>query len=277
MGKVRRLPRWSQFLVFASLCTLTACGTPLDTKKIADAIKLDITTQGAPTLKTVTCPQKVTAEQGKPFKCVGELESGTRFAITVTQEDGKGTVKWDVPHTKGLLNLTKLEVAIKQALKSQFGDLPELDCGGKKYRSVKPGETFDCKIATEPGDVKADDKKADDKKADAKAGDKKDAKGKDAKGKEPTQPQRPVRVTIAIDPDRNVTWQQVLPEIKVASAPGKPGSATPASTNAATSNTTSTDAAADADAEAKDGQKKSKPLPPPTAEEIEELGLDRLD
>lgn len=267
-------------LVLISLCTLAACSKPLDTKKIADAIKLDVTTQGAPTLRVVTCPQRVPMDKDRPFKCLGELENETRFGITVTQEDDKGTVKWDVPHTKGLLNLLKLQSTIEQALQSQFGKPPKVDCGGKKYRSVKPGETFECKVIPQDGDAATSDKKTDAKQADAK---KPDAKADtqtnittaNQKGKVAVQPQRPVRVLVAIDPERNVTWQQVMPEVKVAAAPGKPsvasGSASP------TAATGTGDAASSATATEAGGDKKQKPLPPPTAEEIEELGLDKLD
>ncbi|MCS6815524.1 MAG: DUF4333 domain-containing protein [Cyanobacteria bacterium] len=267
---MQRLPQWYRALALVSLCALAACSKPLDTKKIADAIKLDVTTQGAPTLKVVTCPQRVPMDKDRPFKCVGELENETRFAITVTQEDDKGTVKWDVPHTKGLLNLLKLQATIEQALQSQFGKPPKVDCGGKKYRSVKPGETFECKIIAQGSDTATGGKNADAKKPDAKT----DAKA-NQKGKTAVQLQRPVRVLVAIDPDRNVTWQQVMPEVRVAAAPGKPGAAPGNASSTAATGTT--DAAASAAATETSGGKKQKPLPPPTAEEIEELGLDKLD
>ncbi len=278
----RRSKLVSNLVLLAGLCTLAACGKPLDTTKISEAIQLDVTTQGAPSLKTVTCPQRVVAEKGKTFQCVGELESGTRFAIAVSQDDDKGTVKWQVPHTKGLLNLLTLQNTIKQALQSQFGAPPEIDCGGKKYRSVKPGDTFECKIVT-----KGDAAKTDAKKATDKAGDKKPAAATDAKqagakagdnkAQETAQASRPVKILVTVDPNRDVNWQQVMPEIKVASAPGKPGTTGAAPAGA---NTTASGTPANTETNATDntsGNQKPRPLPPPTAEEIEELGLDRLD
>ncbi len=284
-----RIQHWTQrsklmrsLVLLIGLCTLAACGKPLDTTKISEAIQLDITSQGAPSLKTVTCPQRVVAEQGKTFQCVGELESGTRFAIAVNQDDDKGTVKWQVPHTKGLLNLLTLQNTIKQALQSQFGTSLDIDCGGKKYRSVKPGDTFECKVLAKGDAAKAGDQKATDKAGekkptattDAKQG---SAKAGDNKAKDAAQVLRPVKILVTVDPNRDVTWQQVMPEIKVASTSGKPGTtgATPAGASAAVSGTPA-DTATSA-TQNTSGSQKPKPLPPPTAEEIEELGLDKLD
>jgi Domain of unknown function (DUF4333) len=149
--------------------TLTGCGKTLDVSKIQDAIKEDVVKKGATSLKQVFCPKDVKPEAGKTFECVGELDGGTGFVISVTQEDADGKVKWDIPNSKGILNLEKLQALFLESIKTTKGGPPEINCGGI-YRSVKPGDTFDCVVTVKPKSTdKADKDKTDKSDKTAKA------------------------------------------------------------------------------------------------------------
>ncbi len=156
------LQRSSHFAILSCLVlatTLTACGKTLDVSKIQDAIKDDVIKKGATSLKSVFCPKDVSPAAGKTFECIGELEGGNAFAISVKQEDAEGKVRWDIPNAKGILNLEKLQAIFLESLKTEKGAPPEINCGGI-YRAVKPGDSFDCVVTPKPKSTAKADKSA---------------------------------------------------------------------------------------------------------------------
>jgi hypothetical protein len=126
---------------------LTSCGNRLNTSDVEATIKADIERQGRRlALKAVLCPSDVTRQAGAYFRCVGELEPEGTFTINVTQTDSQGNVTWDVPNSKALLNLPKVEDKIQQELSQAFGQRALLDCGTATYRVNQPGDRFQCQV-----------------------------------------------------------------------------------------------------------------------------------
>ncbi|MBW4580330.1 MAG: DUF4333 domain-containing protein [Tildeniella nuda ZEHNDER 1965/U140] len=186
---------WNRVIVGVSTIALSACSKTLDTAKLEGDIQQMVIRQGGVSLKTVSCPKKVALAAGQGFDCVGTLDSGDTLAIPVKQSDANGTTTWEIPSAKGLLNLTQLESLFQQTIQQQ-GQFLSIDCG-KGYRSVKPGDRFECKVA----------------KASRKA-----VQTQKAAGKKAIDPKQPETIIVTVDPQNNVNWQQVLPAPAVAVA-----------------------------------------------------------
>uniref|UniRef100_A0A832GZR0 DUF4333 domain-containing protein n=1 Tax=Oscillatoriales cyanobacterium SpSt-402 TaxID=2282168 RepID=A0A832GZR0_9CYAN len=189
----------SQSILLATLCAvgLTACGG-LNHKKIAETIQQDIASNGGTSVKEVTCPSGIQPEAGKSFECIGEMDNGYTFTIAVQQQDPQGTVIWDVPHAKGLINVPKLESSIQEALTTEIGERPSIACGGV-YKAVKPGAGFDCQVVYKTAKVSPSSQKA--------------PKGKPTKPSQPIQVTQTEKVNVTTDSDGNVTWQRILPNL----------------------------------------------------------------
>ncbi len=189
-------------LAVLGLLSLTACSKTLDNEKIAQTIQQDIIRQGGISLKAVTCPSKIEPKANEAFECIGEMDTGYTFTIPVKQKDDQGSVSWDVPNTKGMLNLAKFETSIQESVQGEVGSRPIIRCGGDGYKPVKPGQIFECKV-----DVK--DKPAPQNAKPTQAA-KPDANGKASPAKA-KQPPKPGKIVVAIDADGNVNWQRVVP------------------------------------------------------------------
>lgn len=214
-AKVPQSLRASVLLIGSML--LVACGPTLDTRKVEETIQDAIIKQGGISLKNVYCPARVKPATGQSFECFGELDSGKAVAIPVKQLDDKGTLQWDVPSVRGLLNLARLEVEFQEAIKSETGLQPKIDCGST-YRAARPGESFECKV-TKQAVKKAEAKNQKPQLTDKT--DKKDAKAKQKK-------EQPDSILVSIDPEGNVNWQQVFQDRTLAAKPAtatKPASA----------------------------------------------------
>ncbi|WP_035990475.1 DUF4333 domain-containing protein [Leptolyngbya sp. KIOST-1] len=165
---------------------LTACGNRLDTSEVEASIKADIERQGRRlTLAAVRCPSDVSRQAGAYFRCVGELDPEGTFTINVTQQDDQGNVTWEVPSSKVLLNLPKIEDTIQRGLAQVYGKRAQIDCGTATYRVNQPGDRFQCQIvgglATEAESIEA--------------------------------------VLVSIAADGNLTWQEIQPAAAMAAAP----------------------------------------------------------
>jgi len=134
-------------LLLLSALTLTACSNRLDTASTEAMIKADIERQGRRlSLKEVRCPTDVTRQTGAYFRCVGELNPEGTFTINVVQQDSQGNVTWDVPNSRALLNLAKVEESLQQGLTEAIGKRALIDCGTAIYRVNQPGDRFECKV-----------------------------------------------------------------------------------------------------------------------------------
>ncbi|NJL49149.1 MAG: hypothetical protein HC929_18880 [Leptolyngbyaceae cyanobacterium SM2_5_2] len=134
-------------LLLLSALTLTACSNRLDTANTEAMIKADIERQGRRlSLREVRCPTDVTRQAGGFFRCVGELNPEGTFTINVTQQDAQGNVTWDVPNSKVLLNLVKVEESLQTGLAQALGRRALIDCGSVTYRANQPGDRFECQV-----------------------------------------------------------------------------------------------------------------------------------
>jgi hypothetical protein len=117
-------------------------------------------------------------------------------------------MNWDVPHAKGLLNLSQLETEFQQTLQ-QEGKKVIVDCGAG-YRPAQPGDRFDCQT-----------KSAEKQPAQRSRNVAKNHRENTARQPEPRsrQQKRLEAITVTIDPQGNVNWQKVImTPIQVASA-----------------------------------------------------------
>jgi len=125
---------------------LQGCKPTLDNTVVETQIQSQLSSQKGISLKAVLCPQKVIVAKDASFTCIGELNPTGTFPINVTQLDAQGTVKWQIPNSKGLLNLSLLETEFGKAIASDAGiGIPGIDCGGD-YRVNKPGDRFECQV-----------------------------------------------------------------------------------------------------------------------------------
>ncbi|CAN1211327.1 DUF4333 domain-containing protein [Tumidithrix helvetica PCC 7403] len=139
--------RKSVFLVGISIgiaSIVTACSTTLDIDKLKASIKDGIKDQMGITVQSVTCPEKREAKANDSFECTAAAEKDSTITVTVKQSNDKGDVNWEVASAKGVVDLTKTQKVIVDALKAQTGIDGTVDCGGK-FKVVKAGETFECK------------------------------------------------------------------------------------------------------------------------------------
>ncbi|NET33086.1 MAG: DUF4333 domain-containing protein [Cyanothece sp. SIO1E1] len=128
---------------------LAGCSQTLDTDTIEAAIQAEIEQQGRRlSVRFVDCPENIQPKAEGHFRCVAELEKpeGT-FAIHVTQQDSQGSVTWEIPNSKVMLNLERLEHRFQETLSQEVGILPmpTIDCGDT-YRANQPGDAFECDV-----------------------------------------------------------------------------------------------------------------------------------
>ncbi len=168
------------------LALASGCSNRLDTSTVEATLKAGIERQGRRlSLNAVRCPSDVTRQAGAYFRCVGELNPEGTFTINVTQQDTQGTITWEVPNSKALLNLPKVEDSIQQGLAKAFGKRALIDCGTATYRVNLPGDRFQCQVV---GGIEA----------------------------EATSIQS---VLVSIDPDGNLSWQELRATPALAALP----------------------------------------------------------
>jgi len=135
--------RW---VLLTGLLLLSACNYRLDTQTIEADIEADIERQGRRvTLTGVICPDNVAKQAEAYFRCVGELSSGEIFTINVIQQDDDGTIAWEVPSSKTLINLVSLEEEIQQELSRVATQRVAVSCDGA-YRVNERGDSFECDV-----------------------------------------------------------------------------------------------------------------------------------
>ncbi|MBE9069938.1 DUF4333 domain-containing protein [Leptolyngbya cf. ectocarpi LEGE 11479] len=128
------------------LIFLSSCSQYLNMSRIEADIQDDIERQGRRlTLKDVICPNRVVKQAEAYFRCVGELPDGGQFTINVTQQDDQGTLDWDVPSSKVLINLASLEEKIQAEIRDAVGKSLAVDCRDT-YRVNQRGDSFECDV-----------------------------------------------------------------------------------------------------------------------------------
>lgn len=173
---------------------LIGCTPTLDHTKVETQLQADISQQQGMTLKSISCPKNVAVAATATFTCTGKLTSLGTFPIAVTQAD-KGAITWKIPNSKGMLNLDELEANVQEAIASEIGTQTKIDCGGS-YRVNKPGDRFDCQVA-DPITI--------------------------------SQGQTNlllVNITVNVDAQGNVSWQQIRRQQAIARVPNSSASST---------------------------------------------------
>ncbi len=202
-------------LLVPGLLLLTSCGASLDTQKIAVTIQDDVIKQGGLSLKEVRCPEKITPAVGQAFECVGVLDGGGIFAISVNQQDTQGRVQWQISSVRGLLNVPELQTAVQQEIqKDKDIGQATVDCGRTTYRPTKPGETFECKLLkrgepTTKSSEKSGDQLQDTAKLETSTS--KTIAANQIRTTSAKPPNNPETILITIDTTGNANWQRVLP------------------------------------------------------------------
>lgn len=135
-----------RFGALLGLISLSSCSQYLNMSRIEADIQDGIERQGRRlSLKAVICPNRIAKQAEAYFRCVGELPDGGQFTINVIQQDDKGTLNWDVPSSKVLINLASLEEKIQENIKEAVGKQLAIDCRDT-YRVSKRGDSFECDV-----------------------------------------------------------------------------------------------------------------------------------
>ena len=180
------------------LILLSSCSRHLNMSRIETDIQDNIERQGRRlTLKDVICPNRVKQQAEAYFRCVGELPDGGQFTINVIQQDDQGTIAWDVPSSKVIINLVSLEEKIQEDIREAVGKSLAVDCRDT-YRINKRGDSFECDVV---------------------------GAGTVAAG-------RVESVLVKVNGESNLEWQEVIVGAipTAAPQPGTEGNATPAAT-----------------------------------------------
>jgi hypothetical protein len=171
---------------------LTACNSYLSVRSLETSIKQELEKQGGIIVQTVICPKDVPIATGTFFQCKGILQPRGEFVALVEQQDEAGKLKWEILNSNGLLNLPRLEKRLQKEIATEIGSEPTIKCstGTRQFRTTKPGDSFDCKVLN---------------------------------GKL-TSPQGQIdKLTVKVDAQGNVNWQQFRTVQLVASPAPRPG------------------------------------------------------
>jgi hypothetical protein len=225
---------------------LTGCQRGIRTEGIETAILQDLESQGEISVVSVNCPQRVQPEVGKAFSCMGELDSGDTFLVTVTPQDETGNVEWEIPNSKGLLNLTILEAQFQEEIASELGVQPTIDCGST-YRVNRPGDSFECAVA---GAI-APSPQSDPSTQASQPGQTAQASSAQTNQSDPansTSQSEPVLIEVVVNVDQqgNVNWQQIR-RVQTAQATSNAATSSPASSPTASPAATSSQTSAGTD------------------------------
>ena len=100
----------------------TGCGSgssTLDTTRIEHAVAASIFAQrGVRT--TVSCPSGIPVKTGHSFACTAKLDVGN-YAVTVTETNSKGRVRYENKQPLVVLNIVKVQSAIATSILHQRG------------------------------------------------------------------------------------------------------------------------------------------------------------
>lgn len=120
-------------------------------KKAETALQGLYSKQSGVAIDSVKCPENANLKAGGTFECQAKAQ-GVNFGIQVKMENDQG--KFD-SKTSGLLILTKIEELLQKSIKEKAKVDVTADCGGKKLRAAKAGDTFTCQVKDTKGQSKA--------------------------------------------------------------------------------------------------------------------------
>lgn len=149
--------RFSLLVVLGSTAVIVGCQSASPTaqdlsniKKAETALQGLYSKQSGVPIESVKCPQNANLKTGGTFECQA-VAQGVNFGIQVKMENDQG--KFD-SKTSGLLILTKIENLLKKSIKEKANIDVNADCGTKKIRVAKAGDTFTCEVQDSNGQSK---------------------------------------------------------------------------------------------------------------------------
>jgi hypothetical protein len=128
-------------LLVAGIAALTAtgCGEQrIDVKKSAKLIQSAVEEQVGADVKSISCPKEVKVKAKATFTCAVTGRDGTKGTATVTQTDGKGTIRVAAP----FLHKDEAELSIQNDLRKRA---PRATVVCPDIIVVKAGGTFVCR------------------------------------------------------------------------------------------------------------------------------------
>jgi hypothetical protein len=126
------------FLALAALI-ISGCSKSIDSAKAEKFIAKSVSAQVGAQVKSVSCPQDLTAKKGETFECTVTAVDGTTGKTRVTEKDDQGNVSVSAP----FIHVRSLEQQIAAGISDQIGGskvalkCPEIIAGSK-------GDKFEC-------------------------------------------------------------------------------------------------------------------------------------
>jgi hypothetical protein len=144
------MPSLSRGGVLVAVLALAGCSRNLDMEAVKKSIGDGLASQLGLKVASLECPPNRPVKAGDAFECVASPEGGGRLTVKVSQKDDASNVAWEVVKTEGLLDLAKVETAIRTGLKEQANVEATATCGGR-WKAAKAGDTFECQARTAAG------------------------------------------------------------------------------------------------------------------------------
>lgn len=119
-------------------------------KKVEAGLQKIYSEQTGVPIDSVKCPENANLKAGGTFECQATAQ-GINFGIQIKMENDQG--KFDTK-PNGLLVLTKIEDLLKKSIKEKTNIEVTVDCGSKKLRALKAGDTFTCQVKDTKGQSK---------------------------------------------------------------------------------------------------------------------------
>jgi uncharacterized protein DUF4333 len=95
-GARRRTPALVLCAVALAIVTGGCAEKQVDTSRAESEIRRDLADQTGATVKSVRCPDEVTAKKGDRFTCRAVADDDSKIPIRVTQVDGDGGLRWRI-------------------------------------------------------------------------------------------------------------------------------------------------------------------------------------
>jgi len=128
--------------VLVAVLSLTACGSnKIDDDKAETEIARAVRVQAGVPVKSVECPEDVTAKKGDEFECKVTAKDGTTGQVQVVQKDDEGNLKFDAP----FIHMDEAEAAIVEQIKVQVPTAKGVVVDCQDIVVGEKGGLFECK------------------------------------------------------------------------------------------------------------------------------------
>jgi hypothetical protein len=135
-------------LVLLAAIALAGCAKEIDSKKAEKFIADKVSEQAGAKVKSVSCPNGLTAKKGETFECTVTGEDGTSGKATITEKDDQGNVSVDAP----FIHRDELEQSLSSGISEQSGGV-DVQVVCPDIIVVQKGQEFDCEASTDKDKV----------------------------------------------------------------------------------------------------------------------------